>query len=312
MDGGRVDEVKRGILGSIDEFADNPLETINYIECHDNRTLYDHFKEYVENRCDDIAYSESDFERMSKLGAAIILTSQGVPFIQMGQEMLRTKGGVENSYNSPDSVNMVRWEWKEKRLAVVEYYKGLIALRKNHPLLFCMTDQGLIRDRITFYEHLDLPVPERCIAYWIRGYDDNLRYQGPISIHGKAEGQDYSEIENQDYSEIENQWRYVVVLLNPRPLGLDFALPGAFEERLWIPMVSDTFASGSKSVSSPVKIYAHVPGRSAMVLRAASPKEVHAYYNESSLEFVSDPFTVPLVGAKLVEETNMAVTLDFA
>lgn len=81
-----------GIMGSIDDFAEEPMETINYVECHDNRTLWDQFVEYREQRTDSIVFTDSDLLRMHKLGAVIVLTSQGLPFLQIGQEMCRTKG----------------------------------------------------------------------------------------------------------------------------------------------------------------------------------------------------------------------------
>jgi len=107
MDGGRLTEMKGGIIGSVDNFCDIPLETINYVECHDNYTLWDHMRFYIRSRTDDIKFSEEDMRRMNRLAAAIVFTSQGIPFMQVGQEMCRTKFDVENSYESPDKINMV-------------------------------------------------------------------------------------------------------------------------------------------------------------------------------------------------------------
>eukprot|EP00183_Erythrolobus_madagascarensis_P004453 CAMPEP_0185857464 /NCGR_PEP_ID=MMETSP1354-20130828/29517_1 /TAXON_ID=708628 /ORGANISM="Erythrolobus madagascarensis, Strain CCMP3276" /LENGTH=1216 /DNA_ID=CAMNT_0028559735 /DNA_START=136 /DNA_END=3786 /DNA_ORIENTATION=- len=296
MDGGCIDHIKRGILGSIDEFTDTPFETINYIECHDNRTLYDQFREYVHHRSDDIVYSESDFERMSRLGALVVLTSQGVPFIQMGQEMLRTKGGVENSYCSPDSVNMVRWGWKAARMPLVRYYRGLIALRRAHPKLFGMTDPGLIRYRVSFYEHLSLPTPHRCIAYTILGYDSHsYRYEPSSAGFGLETGlrQSPHNCGGGHYLETEHAWREVVVLLNPTPTGQDFALPGANEDRVWVPVVSEWRASTGEPVGAPVTCFVNVPGRSGMILRTATLQDAADWKRDALIASWSDPFSSP-------------------
>ncbi len=114
----------------------NPSQTVNYVSCHDNYTLMD---KLCLSRKDA---SRADLIRMNKLAAAIYMTSQGIPFIHAGEEYLREKKAedghrVENSYNSPDFVNMIRWNWLDEadRADTVEYYKGLIALRKAHGAL---------------------------------------------------------------------------------------------------------------------------------------------------------------------------------
>jgi pullulanase len=99
---------------------------------------------------------------MDKLANAIVLTSQGVSFLHSGAEMLRTKQGVANSYNSPDSINQIDWSRKTKYKAVFEYYKGLIALRKNHPA-FRMPTTKMIQANLKFIDTGDAGV----IAYQI-------------------------------------------------------------------------------------------------------------------------------------------------
>ncbi|MBQ8143584.1 MAG: type I pullulanase, partial [Butyricicoccus sp.] len=117
-----------------------PSQSINYASCHDNATLYDRITETAAGA------STTDCIRMNKLAAAIILTSQGVPFLQAGEEMLRSKplgnGSFEhNSYNSPDRINSLKWIdlGRTTHQDVFEYYKGLIAFRKAHPALRLMT-----------------------------------------------------------------------------------------------------------------------------------------------------------------------------
>ena len=92
---------------------------------------------------------------------SMILTSQGIPFFQAGQEFLRTKGGDNNSYKSSDSVNKLDWTRKSKNIETVNYFKGLIKLRKAHPA-FRMTSADMIKKNLKF-----LVVPENVVAYEI-------------------------------------------------------------------------------------------------------------------------------------------------
>lgn len=139
-------------------WAAQPGQSINYISCHDNLTFWD--KLAISNADD----SEETRIRMNKLGSAIILTSQGVPFFQAGEEMLRSKpsatveGGFdENSYASPDSTNSIKWLEKAKVLDTYEYYKGLIAFRKAHSALR-MAETADIQRNLTFMGGLDANV----------------------------------------------------------------------------------------------------------------------------------------------------------
>ena len=140
-------------------YTNAPSQAINYVSCHDNHTLYDKLKV---SRGDA---SEEDLIRMDKLAAAIVLTSQGIPFLHAGEEMKRTKGGEHNSFNKPDSVNEIRWEWKYTNRDLVEYYKALIALRKAHPA-FRMPAAEMIRTNLEF-----LPVDDpQVVAYQLKDH----------------------------------------------------------------------------------------------------------------------------------------------
>jgi pullulanase len=129
-------------------WAKEPYQTITYAECHDNHTLWDR----LTLSCPDA--SEEDRIKMQKLAMTIVLTSQGVPFLHAGMEMLRTKNGVENSFNSPDEINRFDWDRKTKYLAFNDYVRQLIQLRKNHPA-FRMHTADLIRRNIKFLETND-------------------------------------------------------------------------------------------------------------------------------------------------------------
>jgi pullulanase len=128
---------------SKEPWSKNPGEVINYVSCHDNHTLYDKLKV---SRPDA---SAEDIEKMDKLATTIVLTSQGVPFLHAGAEMKRTKGGEENSYKMPDSVNLIDWALKNKNRRMVDYYRELIALRKAHPA-FRMQTSEMIRKNLVF------------------------------------------------------------------------------------------------------------------------------------------------------------------
>jgi pullulanase len=143
---------------SKEPYAKDPDEVINYVSCHDNHTLYDKLKV---SRPDA---SEEDLVKMHKLANTIVLTSQGIPFLHAGVEMKRTKGGEENSFNKPDSVNQIDWDWKFQNKELVEYYKDLIALRKVHPA-FRMQSNEMVQQNMVF-----LPVNDpQLIAYQLNG-----------------------------------------------------------------------------------------------------------------------------------------------
>ena len=141
-------DVKRGIVGGI-KYSDYiqswgdvlPNQVINYIECHDNHTLYDKLNLTVKD--------DNDLKYMSRLGTSIILLSQGIPFLHAGQEFLRTKNGVENSYNAPDSVNKINWRRKLENIDTFNYVKGLISLRKAYSV-FRMRTVEEIRNKLKF------------------------------------------------------------------------------------------------------------------------------------------------------------------
>ena len=131
-------------------WAQEPWQTINYVSVHDNHTLLD--KLHISNPGD----SEATLIRRHKLANTIVLTSQGIPLLHAGVEMLRTKQGVENSYNAPDSINQIDWSRKAKYSDVFDYYRDLITLRREHPA-FRMTSADEIREKLQFVEQKDLP-----------------------------------------------------------------------------------------------------------------------------------------------------------
>jgi pullulanase len=104
---------------------------INYMSAHDNNTLWD--KLLLSNPDD----TEDQRNRMNNMGAAIVMIAKGTPFWQAGEEMLRTKGGDENSYKSSDEVNNINWSVLQegsREYATMLYYKGLIEMRKHYDI----------------------------------------------------------------------------------------------------------------------------------------------------------------------------------
>jgi len=130
-------------------WAAEPFQTITYVSCHDDNTLFDRLK--ISNP----TASEADLIKMDKLANAIVLTSQGVAFLHSGAELLRTKQGIANSFNQPDSINQIDWSRKTTYKAVFNYYKGLVTLRKNHPA-FRMPSTKMITQNLKF---LDTGIP---------------------------------------------------------------------------------------------------------------------------------------------------------
>jgi pullulanase len=161
-------DIKKGIVGGIDYSSAiktsgkvEPVQSINYVEAHDNNTLWD--KLTITNPKDN----EETRLRMHRMAGAIVLTSQGIPFFQAGQEFLRTKARSANSSKSPDSINMLNWMQKSQNTDSVDYIKGLIELRKTHPA-FRMTSAEMIKKNLNF-----LVVPENVVAYEMN-YNANM------------------------------------------------------------------------------------------------------------------------------------------
>lgn len=108
-------------------WAKEPGQCVNYVSCHDNHTLFDRLQ--ISNPTEP----RSRQAQMARLALAVVLTSQGIPFLHAGSEFLRTKNKDENSYKSGDGINAIRWAEKQAEALNYEYVRNLIALRKAHP-----------------------------------------------------------------------------------------------------------------------------------------------------------------------------------
>ena len=164
-----VQGIKYGIKGGIDQGLTNvdewhlePIRTINYVSAHDNNTLYDKLR--LTN------VSAKNAELLQIQANAIILTSQGIPFVHAGAEFMRSKplpgGGYDhNSYESPDTVNQLRYDRKVTYSHIFEYYKDLIQIRKDYQG-FRLKTASEITNRVSF---LTTDQANKAIAYKIAG-----------------------------------------------------------------------------------------------------------------------------------------------
>ena len=171
--GGFASNVKDSFLGH-PTWAQNPSQVVNYVSCHDGLSLFDRLTMSTQDR------TLEERVRMNNLAAAIVMTSQGTPFFQAGEEMLRSKplpeGGFDhNSYKSPDSINSIKWDTLSDPMYqdVVDYYTGLIAFRREHSALRMTTAQE-VSEKITQLPDLDFNVLGFHIAKDANGEQNEL------------------------------------------------------------------------------------------------------------------------------------------
>jgi pullulanase len=171
--GGFASNVKDSFLGN-PTWAKNPSQVVNYVSCHDGLSLFDRLTLSTADR------TMEERIRMNNLAAAIVMTSQGTPFFQAGEELLRSKplpeGGYEhNSYKSPDSVNSIKWDSLNDPAVqdVVDYYAGLIEFRLAHSALR-MTSAQDVAEKITQIGGVDFNVNAFHIAKGANGEENEL------------------------------------------------------------------------------------------------------------------------------------------
>jgi len=183
-----VESLKFGIVGGISHPQVNmkkvnysqkpwtlePTQMLAYVSCHDDMCLVDRLKASIPK------LKEDEMIRLDLLAQTAVFTSQGVPFMLSGEELLRTKQGVHNSFESPDSINQLDWRNKERYPQVFKYYSDLITLRRNHPA-FRLGDANLVRKHLDFLE-----APSGVVAFMLKNYA----------------GRD--------------DWRNIIVILNPK------------------------------------------------------------------------------------------------
>lgn len=189
---GNEEVVKFGIVGAIahpdvkcdrEPWTKSPAQHISYVSCHDDPCLVDRLKMSIPG------IKEDELIRLDLLAQTAVFTSQGVPFMLSGEEMLRDKKGVHNSYNSPDSINHLDWSNLERYPQVFSYYSNLIHMRQNHKA-FRMGDAALVRKNLHFLE-----TSENVVAW---------------ELNGKAVG---------------DSWEKIIVILNSNRQPREVAIP---------------------------------------------------------------------------------------
>ena len=200
---GNEESIKFGIAGAIahpqidmtkvnyskDPWALEPMQMISYVSCHDDMCLVDRLRASVPGITND------ELIRLDLLAQTAVFTSQGIPFMLSGEELLRDKKGVHNSFESPDSINQLNWSNKTRYPQVFDYYKNLIALRKNHPA-FRLGNADLVRKHLEFLE-----APKSTVAFRLKGYA----------------GRD--------------DWRNIIVILNANKTAVEVTIPdGTYTE----------------------------------------------------------------------------------
>ena len=168
---------------SKDPYSAQPWNTTTYCECHDNHVLWDKLAISAKN------VTETERKEMNKLAMSIVLTSQGISFLHAGTEFLRTKKGVENSFESPDSINAIDWSLKSNNKEIFDYIKALINLRKEHPAFRMKTAKEIAANII---------------------FDDKL----PSGVMGYTIN-----------SPAGDSWKKILVIYNSKPVEVQINLP---------------------------------------------------------------------------------------
>ena len=169
---GAEERIKFGIVGGIAHpqvnmqqvggdhlpWNDDPTQFISYVSCHDDMCLVDRLRAAVPNLTPEMLV------RLDCLAQSVVMLSQGVPFMLSGEEMLRDKQGVHNSYQSPIEINALPWQDLQRYPQVFAYYQRLIALRRHHPA-FRLGNANLIRQHLSF-----LPTQPNLVGFVLTGH----------------------------------------------------------------------------------------------------------------------------------------------
>lgn len=169
---GQEESIKFGIVGAIQHpqvdmtkvnyskapWTNSPSQMVSYVSCHDDMCLTDRLRTSMHG------INTDELIRLDLLAQTAVFTSQGVPFMLCGEEMLRDKKGVANSYRSPDNINHLDWNNLKKYPEVFDYYSGLIALRKAHPA-FRLGNAEAVRQHLEF-----LSAPSGVVAFRLKNH----------------------------------------------------------------------------------------------------------------------------------------------
>ena len=165
-------------------WAKSPLQVLSYVSCHDDLCLCDRLRAVSPN------LSDEEVARLSLLAHTAILTAQGTPFLFAGEELLRQKRGVRNSYRSVDTVNAIDWRGKARHFDVFTYLRRLIEMRKAHPA-FRLSSAAQVKKHLQF-----LDAGDACTV--------------AFTLNGKAVG---------------DAWGRIVVILNAERKAVEVRIP---------------------------------------------------------------------------------------
>jgi pullulanase len=221
-------DVTAGIVGNTEHSIDmaakwitqSPSQSVNYVESHDNLALADKITASVKG------VSPAGVAQLSHFATSVAFLAQGVPFMQAGQEFLRSKNGDENSYKSSDEVNSLKWSTKARNATTTKYFQGLIALRKAHPA-FRMSTAAAVKANLKF-----IPTTNDVIVY---------------TLNGKA---------------VKDPAKLIVVIHNPNPGATSVTLPNKGK---WSVVVKGSVA-GTKAIETLSANKVSVAGQTTLVL----------------------------------------------
>lgn len=221
-------DVTAGIVGNTEHSIDmaakwitqSPAQSVNYVESHDNLALADKITASVKG------VSPAGIAQLSHFATSIAFLAQGVPFMQAGQEFLRSKNGDENSYKSSDEINSLKWSTKARNATTTKYFQGLIALRKAHPA-FRMSSAAAVKANLKF-----IPTTNDVIVY---------------TLNGKA---------------VKDSAKLIVVIHNPNPGATSVTLPNKGK---WSVVVKGSVA-GTKVIEILSASKVSVAGQTTLVL----------------------------------------------
>jgi len=172
-----VKDVMRGLI-ACPEWSGEPMQHVSYITCHDNYCLRDRIEVSTKG------VNEETKLRMNKLAQTAVLVSQGMSFLYGGEELYRTKRGIDNSYQSPDSINIIPWENKREYYDLFEYYKQMIAIRRAHKG-FRLGSAEAVKEHVEFLDADN----EQVIIYRIKDLEGIDSAKSLLVIlNGSAEG----------------------------------------------------------------------------------------------------------------------------
>ena len=171
-------------------WAVEPTQMMSYVSCHDDMCLVDRLKTSIPGITTD------ELVRLDLLAQTAVFTSQGVPFLLSGEELMRDKKGVHNSFESPDSINHLDWQNLQHYPQVFEYYKNLIALRCHHPA-FRLGSADLVRKHLEF-----LKAPRQMVAFRLKNYAGRDDWRNIIVILNASKQQQTLRIPKGTYTEV--------------------------------------------------------------------------------------------------------------